>query len=69
MGGAEAERVLSRLGAEQNPHAGLGPISLRSQPKLKPRIGHPTDCAIEVPLKFKLYFLTGADDFYLGKDI
>ena len=43
MGGAEAERVLSRLGAEQNPHSGLGPISLRSQPKLKPRIGHPTN--------------------------
>lgn len=31
---------------------GLDPMTLRSQPKLKPRVRHLTDCATKVPPSF-----------------
>ena len=43
--GHGGERVSSRLSAD----AGLDPRTTRSWPKLKPRVGHSTNCAMQTP--------------------
>ena len=52
-GGAEGEgeRISSRFHAEcgATSDAGLDPMTLRSWPELKSRVGRLTDCATQVP--------------------
>ena len=51
MRGAEGERekISSRLHTHVEPDTGLNLMTLRSQPELKPRVGHSTECTTQVP--------------------
>lgn len=53
-GGRERENVPSRLPAELRTLQGARSQTLRSQPELKPTVGHFTDCATQVPLELSL---------------